>query len=324
MTKTTFVESVGAPLGATREDGSYPVVLITPGQGTSGFYHESVIQEYAPTALPKGTHVYLDHLREGEERSPSKLLGYLCEDTTVDDEGNAHNRFMPLSKHREWIEEVKSLVGLSVAVAGEGRAGEVNGRKTVIVESLRPSVTNTVDMVSYAGRGGRFLESYLEEANQEEGDTPTDNLDPDSPEGAVEDRTLSDAGGTTKGNESMTYSEEQINSLISGVSDLVAKLTESAKAAGEQPSVDEDRAAAVDAVRAVESADISDATKARLLEGIKAGNYDVEADIEHEKALRESLREELRVELTESLGSGLGSSAGGASASDDDYTVKGW
>lgn len=303
-----FQEQAGRVAGDKGDDGSYPIVLITPGQGTSGYYHEEIIRDYAPGAFPRGTHVYLDHLKEGESRTPAKLLGTLVEDTTVNEDGEAINRFKPFSKHAEWIEEVKPFVGFSVAVAGEGRKGEVNGRQTLIVEALTPSITNTVDLVSYAGRGGRFLESFLDEANSLE-EEKRNQPDPQA--------------GSRKENETMTYSEEQINALVEGVNALVAKLTEQTPEPKGAEEAAEERFAAIEAVRAVESADIAEATKARLLEGIKAGNYDVAGAIEAEVNLRKELREELEAQILHEAGA---SARGNLTESADkaDYTVSGW
>lgn len=308
MTKILTEETPGGVLSPAKGD-TYPVVLITPGQGTSGYYREDVIREYAPEAFPKGTHVYLDHLKEGEQRTPEKLLGYLTEDTVVNEQGEAINQFKPLKKHREWIEEIRGVVGLSVAVAGEGSPTIIDGRQTLMVESLTPSVTNTVDLVSYAGRGGRFLESYLQEANSAD----------------VEDeRTQSDPQpGSRKEIETMAISEEQVTALVESVESLVAALTESNKPV--EKSVDEiaeDRKAAVAAVKAVESADISDETKAALIEGIEAGDYDVAPAIEREKALTESIRARLEEQiLTEAGASAKGNLTESAS---EPVAVKGW
>lgn len=300
-----------APSGSIKpaSDGSYPVLLISPGQGSSGYYREEVIADYAPGAFPKGTHVYLDHLKEGETRSPEKLLGTLIEDTTVNANGEAVNRFKPLKKHAEWIEEVRGVVGMSVSVRGEGRKGEVNGRETLIVESLDPHITNTVDLVSYAGRGGRFLESYLEEANSA---APGDNVLPAGT--VVEDL-------TEKDNNTMAISEEQFAALVESVGTVVAKIDVLVEGLTPEKVVeaDVDRAAAVSAVVAVESADISDATKARLTEGIKAGNYDVDGVIEAEKALREEIRAEFEARALEEAGA---SAAGGTDLTDN--IPKGW
>lgn len=285
------------------KDGSYPVVLISPGQGSSGFYTEEVIREYAPAALPKGSHVYLDHLKEGETRTPERLLGTLIEDTQVDEEGNAVNRFKPLSKHAEWIEEVRPHVGLSISVHGTGREEVIDGRKTVVVETLDPHITNTVDLVSYAGRGGRFLESYLEEAIQDSKPNPAET-----------------SAGTEEGKNSMELTAEQISALATAIAGQLPQ----ANVEPPEPQIvadPEDRTAAIEATLKVESAEISKSVKDRLIEGIKAGNYEVDAVIAETVALRE----EIKTELTESLGAGVGSSAAGDGAgAGNDYEIKGW
>lgn len=303
-----FIENVPSGSIKPAADGSYPVVLISPGQGSSGYYREEVIRDYAPGAFPKGTHVYLDHLKEGETRSPEKLLGTLVEETVVDDEGNAVNRFRPLSKHAAWVEEVRPYVGLSVSVRGDGVKGEVDGRQTLIVESLDPHITNTVDMVSYAGRGGKFLESFLEEANAADEEHAPNPANP---------------AGLMEGNDNnMAISDEQFAALVESVAGIASKIAVIETAI--TPVVDEhkdDRAAVVAAVKAVESADISDATKARLNEGIEEGNLDVQATIDAEIALREEIRAEFENKFIEEAGASANNSGGEKST---DLTPKGW
>lgn len=311
MSKAVFREA--RPAGSIGEatDGTFPVVVMTPGQGSSAYYREDVIRRDISTALPAGTHVYLDHLKKGETRSAERLLGYLTEDTTVDENGHAVNHFKPLSKHREWLEEVKHLVGLSISIDGEGKRGIVDGRETIIAESFTPNITNSVDVVPYAGRGGRFLESYLEEANADE-----------------ETRTLAESG-STEGNEYIMadIDKEAVEALVESVNGLVATITAresaEAEAANEATDVAADRAAAVDAVIAVESAEgLTESVKDRLLEQIKDGNYDVAEAIEADAKYRE--------EVVTSLG-GEGrfveagaSAAGGSAEKTDAYAVKGW
>jgi hypothetical protein len=309
MTTKVLVESVGS-LESKSADGTYPVVLITPGKGASGVYSEQLIESYAPAAWPKGTHVYLDHLKPGETRTPEKLLGTLAEETSIDAEGRAVNRFKPLSKHREWIEEISPFVGLSISAQGTGREEvDESGQTEYIVETLEPHITNTVDVVSYAGRGGKFLESFLEEANASAGSKSTQ---------------AESTSGATKGTSTMTL-EEQVSALIETVSALVAKIdarevAEAAKADADH-DVRAEVAQAVDAAVAVESADVAKSTHDALIEQIKAGAYDVNGAIEAEKALREEIRAEFEAKgLIESVGS---SAAGGASTSDD-LVVTGW
>lgn len=265
------------------EDGTFPVTLIAPGQGSTAFYTEEVIAEYAPTAWPKGTHVYLDHLKEGETRTPEKLLGALVEDTKIDPEtGEARNRFKPLSKHRDWIEEVRPYVGLSISASGEGRRETIDGRETVFAESIDYSITNTVDIVSYAGRAGRFLESFLEEANE------SDPL----------------KRGLEKGNGTMAV-EDKLDQLTSTVASLVGKFearesaeleAKQAQEAAEKAVVDaeqvekdaaEDRNKAIEATKAVAESDAPASLKEELYAGIAEGKYDITESLEKHKKLRE-------------------------------------
>ena len=70
----------------------------------------------------------------------------------------------------------------------------------------------------------------------------------------------------------------------------------------------------------MESAEVSDDLKTKLIEGIEAGNYDVQSAIDEHIKLRESLREEIKQEFKESGIVGAAGSAGG----DTTVTVKGW
>ena len=314
-----FIENQAAGSLSAPTDGTIPVVLITPGQGSSGYYHEEIIRDYAPVAFPKGTHVYLDHLKEGETRTAEKLLGHLTEDTVVNENGEATNRFKPLSKHREWVEELAPLVGLSVSVMGDGRKGEINGRQTVIVESLEPHVTNSVDLVPYAGRGGKFLESLLEEANEGDSErTPT------------EPQAESTKGKTTmldpKDVEALAEAFKKVLADDAAAKEAKAKADADAAAAAEanraksDDEVAAERKELADALVAVESAELADSTKARLRESlIKGESVDVAAAIEAEKKFVEELTASRGLKFTE----GFGSSAAGGDAADTN-TVKGW
>lgn len=321
MTKIKLIENQASGSISTAEDGTFPVVLITPGQGSSGYYHEEIIRDYAPSAFPKGTHVYLDHLKEGETRSPEKLLGTLVEDTVINDAGEAVNRFKPLSKHREWVEEVAPIVGLSVSVLGEGRKGEVNGRQTVIVESLEPHVTNSVDLVSYAGRGGKFLEALLMEALEED----EERTGPDPQEQSTKGKTTM---LDPKDIEALAEAFKKVLAEDAAEKEAKAKADAEAAAAAQEKSekTDEEVAAErkelADALVAVESAELAASTKARLRESIVKGeDIDLPAEIEAERKLVEELAASRGFRLTEGFGS---SAAGGASADSDPNKVKGW
>lgn len=298
-----FIESQNLGSVEAEADGTYPVTLLTPGLGASAYYSESVIATYAPKAFPKGTHVYLTHQRgEGGEPDPDRLLGSLIEDTIIrESDGAARNRFKPIRKHADFVEDVHKLVGLSIAARGNSHIGMVEGKQVRIADSIDAHVANTVDMVSYPGRpGSGFVESAF--ANH------TD-VHPEP-----------SAAGEMKEGNAMAV-EEQVAALTESVTALVS-LVESRLPEAPAPkdaNAEADVKSAVAATRIVESADISDDLKATLIEGIEAGHYEVQGEIDKHVALKESLREELKAEFKESGFAG----AAGAGGSDP-VTVKGW
>lgn len=308
-----FKESRADAFGES-SDGTYPVVLLTPGQGATAYYSEEVVRRDAPEAFPRGTHIYLNHLQEGETRTPEKLLGTLVEDTTIrESDGAAVNRFKPLKRWAEFVDEVKSHVGLSINAGGTARLGMMDGRSTKIAESIQYHRTNSVDLVSYPGReGSGFTESatnLIEEAFE---DFRESSVQPEP-----------SASGEPKGNKMAEIDEKVAQSLsesISSLATLVESLKPAPKAEGEPKEVDIDaeRAKVVDALKAVESAEVSASVKDRLVEGIKAGNYDVAGEIAREVALREEYKAEFEQKFNESAAGAKGAEGGGAPV------VKGW
>jgi hypothetical protein len=146
-----------AKAGAQR----WKAVLISPGQGSSGIYSESMLKQYGPSAFPKGTHSYVDHPAHGEQRSPTNLFGVLAESAHYEDGVGLVGELEVMPHWAEFAEAVGPHVGLSIFAAGTARKDE-NGN--VVVESLEYNLTNSVDLVSYAGRGGSLAERLYESA----------------------------------------------------------------------------------------------------------------------------------------------------------------
>lgn len=303
MTVEVFTESRSGGLGKAA-DGTYEVILITPGQGSSGYYSESMIAAHAAEAFPKGSHSYLDHT---ETRSPEKLIGVLVEDTRIHEDGSARNRFKPMPHWAAFVEAVAPYCGLSISASGEASKGEIDGRETNIVESLIPSITNTVDLVSYAGRGGGFAENLLESAIAASTNVQSAN---------------SASGKQEKENE-MAFDEAKADRLLAAVEALVEAQTkaETARIAAEEAAnaANKDEPTVADivaAVSAVESAEVSESLKTSLLQGITEGHLDVASKLAEHK----TLRDEIAAELRESAIVG----AGGSGSGTVDATVKGW
>jgi hypothetical protein len=142
--------------GASR----WKAVLITPGKGSSGLYSDDVLREYGPTAFPKGTHSYVDHPKDGESRNPKNLFGVLTESAKYE-EGIGLTATLEVMPHwAEFAQAVAPYTGLSIYAAAE-RAQTAEG---YVVEKILPAIDNSVDLVSYAGRGGAMAEQLYESA----------------------------------------------------------------------------------------------------------------------------------------------------------------
>jgi len=154
-----FNETANAPVKA---GNNWRAVLITPGQGSSGFYSESMLKEFGPTAFPKGTHSYVDHPKdESDGRSPKNLMGVLAEDAHYVDGVGLVAELEVMPHWKEFVEAVAPHTGLSIWASGEGVN---NDEGTLVVESLVPHAQNSVDLVSYAGRPGSGLAEKLYES----------------------------------------------------------------------------------------------------------------------------------------------------------------
>lgn len=284
----------------TKSSKGYKVIIATPGQGSSGYYSEELLRTYAESTWPAGTHSYLNHTKT---RDPEKMIGVFTEDAHYEDNVGVVSYLKPFSHWEKFVAEVAPYTGMSMAVSGDGRKDTVDGKETLVVESLIPSVTNTVDLVSYAGRGGKIVESLLQEAL---------NTEP----------LLETTTGKPKGNENMAL-EDEVVKLLSVVEALITT-TESAKAALAEATTKAndsivDAAKAVDAAVVVESAEIPQSRKDKLVEGIKAGKLDVQDSIDEIVALREEILAETQTKLEES----------GVTFNSDktvvvDNSVKGW
>lgn len=124
----------------------------------------------------------------------------------------------------------------------------------------------------------------------------------------------------------MELSAEAITALASAISEKVGvALNEALAPKPEEKDENADRLATVEAVQAVESAEVPASVKARLVEGIKDGSLTAEAvksEIAAAVALREEIEADVKTKFTESLNPLIG--AAGAAGGTEAPTVKGW
>lgn len=140
------------------------VGLITPGQGSSGFYPQATLEAAAKDKVfAAGTHMFLDHPTESEsyerpERSVRDLAAVLTEDARWDNDAQAlvaeAEVFGP---YAEAIVAMKDHIGVSIRAQGEVS----EGAKGKTIERL--VAAESADFVTRAGRGGSIM-AVLESA----------------------------------------------------------------------------------------------------------------------------------------------------------------
>lgn len=293
-------------------DGTYNVVLITPGRGSSGFYSESMLRETGPSAFPSGTHSYVGHpSADSPERSPEKLLGIYTEAAHYEEGVGLVSKFKPMAHWKSFVEEVAPYTGLSIYAEGDGVEEDLGGETVFMVSELLPNIVNTVDLVSYAGRGGHFAESLLESALAFSEESPR---------------------STKEGNENMAL-EDEVKSLISVVQNAISELTTARESlVAREAEVDASKVdassvveSAVAATNAVNAAELPEKVKESLHSVIAAGDYNVQPAIDSALAIREEVLAEAKVtaERTNPLSESyrLGAPTVGTT---ETMSVKGW
>jgi hypothetical protein len=152
---------------ATSKGNKWKVKVIESGWGSSGYYPAEMLKEYGPSVFSAGTKVFMNHPSISEEsnrpeRDIHQLAGKLVSDAVFDGTGlvaevEFYSHYAPI------IREMAGDVGLSIRALGEASVGEAEGREGPIIESLVADELTSVDVVTVAGAGGKFislLESY--------------------------------------------------------------------------------------------------------------------------------------------------------------------
>jgi hypothetical protein len=266
----------------------FPITIITEGEGSSGIYRREMLQENAH-AFPKGTKSFIDHPKDPNkpwERSLTSIAGKLNEDASfVEEDGVAKLKAsLKVDKRwREFVEEYKDVIGLSIYMGAFGEEDPDTGK--LLVESFdAEDPYASVDIVVAAGRGGRFdtaIEAY---------------------------RTIESSLGTThESNDDdapahRTTTSKDINSMeIDELAGKVDKLTEALLAFAElatpvleslKPREDVDLETVTEALVASE---LTKRSRKAVLEAVRNGAA-VEDAIKEAVAEEEDLRAELRVQ----------------------------
>lgn len=140
--------------------GTMLVELITPGEGSSGYYSPAVLEAAATDrAFPAGTLMFADHPGETErydrpERSVRDVAGFLAEDARW----NGAALVAEVRTIDPWttvLSQLSEAIGVSIRADADVTESS-RGRR--VVNSITRGVS--VDFVTHAGRGGRIAQVY--------------------------------------------------------------------------------------------------------------------------------------------------------------------
>lgn len=132
------------------------IKVIESGQGSSAYYPAEVLERDGARVFPKGTQMFFDHATNDEfnqrpEGSVKSLVGTFATDAWYEDGAlYAEAQFYPT--YATLINEFAKDVGISVRATG--KVEEAEGKNTLVAFGQGISV----DVVTKAGAGGKFLE----------------------------------------------------------------------------------------------------------------------------------------------------------------------
>ncbi len=304
MPKLLLNESSATLRASEDSGGRWKATLITPGQGSSGTYSETMLQEHAATAFPKGTKMFFNHPKDGQAggRDPRDQWGYLSEDAKYEPGVGITGVPEVLPHAKEIVDSLGTQAALSVWVMGE--ADEQKN-----VTALLPDVTNSVDMVAYPGRPGSGLTEKMYEAFREASEMPGVT--------SAQDQTKKD-----------TMEKEILEALQALKTSFDSFVSESKTSADAKVQAEADAAAAKDsaeqavekydtAVKAIDDAKLLPSQAESLRAAAKRGE-DVTELIEQAKKIASEAKATFTESATNSL-SGRYVSA----PSNDDFSIRG-
>jgi hypothetical protein len=293
-------------LSSTGASGKlWKVKVIESGWGSSGYYGASMLAEYGPRVFKAGTKVFMNHPSATEtsdrpERDVHQLAGKLVSDAVFKENG-LYADIQFYSHYAPIISEMAEDVGLSIHALGNAVEGEAEGRQGPIIESLVEDPLTSVDVVTVAGAGGKFvalLESYkrLGEAAELVAETDTEgngmSISKEEFDAAIAD--LKEAFV-----EALSPLRESVSVLVEAATPAEAEATEEV--------VEEEVADALDPVEVAEKFNESGLPKialTRVAEAMKSETNTKSIDelIAEEKAYADALRADAVASAEEVVG----------------------
>lgn len=199
--------------------------IIEAGWGSSGYYPAEMLKAYGPVVFKKGTKVFMNHPSVSEstdrpERDVRNLIGRLSSDATFNESDNSLTSTIEFYTHvAPVIREMWEDVGLSIHAFGEANVGEAEGRQGPIIERLVADPMTSVDVVTVAGAGGKFLSLLESYARKDEATELSESVSEGNPSMITKEEfeaAIADLKATFV--ETMTPIKEQFTALMESAS----------------------------------------------------------------------------------------------------------
>lgn len=161
LVESTFLEASVSGLGPVEfsPDGTIPICIIQPGQGSSAYYEKEQLKRDG--GIFKDSLSFFDHQTSSEERerpegSILNVAGKVVESGWSDSgfKGpGVYGKMFVIQPHREFVSHVAPLTGLSIRASGKTVEKDIGGKRTKVAERFTKAVS--VDLVTAAGAGGQ-------------------------------------------------------------------------------------------------------------------------------------------------------------------------
>lgn len=268
---------------SAREDGAWKVLIISEGQGSSGYYSRELLEQYHSvfddvlsfTNHPTGW--------DGpEDRDFTMIAGEIVGKTWVEDDERGmaavYGWYLADEAHRDKLERYKKKLGVSIFAFGEGEWDDRTGNFKVLEFADDPYTS--VDIVLAAGARGKIMESMRKTYAQR-----VENASADSA-GVTEEEGLSE------------MAEKDVLDAIGKLTVAVEALTESGKkeaqaevdAVALQTAVEAAVKAYADAIAAIDAAELLPSQEADLRDRAAKGE-DITSAIESAKVIAKEARD---------------------------------
>lgn len=286
MKTGTYIQE-SAKLSSRNDDGSYDVVIITEGTGSTGVYAAELMRE-DQAILFENAPSFMNHPIDPSKpylRDVMSISGRFTNLRAGVSEGKAAilGRFKPRREYAEFVEEFHDVLGLSIFSLANGEKDDTG---KVVVESFADvDPYRSVDIVVAAGRGGKFQRA---EESARTIEASLGHPEGTTPGAAPAPGTHTQEEGIMKPEDITALAEALTNGVKAALEPVITFVTEQktaaeAAAAG-APAAGEAIKSAISSAAAIEAAGFGETLKASLLKDLEAGK-DVTAAIEFAKTV---------------------------------------